>query len=157
MNISIVKSNSKKPRFRATVTVSLIVIQDNQILLLRRYNTGYADGQYGLVAGCVDEAESITQAMIREAYEEAGITLLPEWLKLCCVMYCSKGERNTECVDFIFTAAHWSGAIKNNEPHKCDDLRFFPLNNLPSNIIPHVKEGIINSLKSDQFFIEYGW
>jgi len=45
----------------------LVLINDEEkVLLLRRYNTGFKDGMYSLVAGHVDEGENFTQALIRE-------------------------------------------------------------------------------------------
>lgn len=143
-----------KNRFKAIVTVGLILIRKDEILLLRRYNTGYADGQYGLVAGCVEDKESVTQAMIREAYEEAGIILLPEWLKMSCVMPDAKSG-SSDYIHFYFMADQWQGEISNKEPNKCDDLRFFSMENLPENIVPFIRVGITESLKGNHF-VEYG-
>ena len=58
-------------RFKLVVAVHLILIENGKILLLRRYNTGYEDGNYSLVAGHIDGNESVIQAMQREALEEA--------------------------------------------------------------------------------------
>ncbi|NQY54774.1 MAG: NUDIX domain-containing protein, partial [Campylobacteraceae bacterium] len=65
----------------------LILIRQNKILLLRRHNTGYQDGQYSTIAGHVEEGESFSQCIIREAKEEAGITLksVEERLKVCSI------------------------------------------------------------------------
>lgn len=52
----------------------IIINKQNQILLARRANTGYMDGKWDFAgSGHVDENETATQAVIREAKEEMGI------------------------------------------------------------------------------------
>ena len=63
-------------RFQLVTAVHLLLIQDEKILLLRRYHTGYEDGNYSVVAGHIDGNESILKAMQREALEEAGILMI---------------------------------------------------------------------------------
>ena len=58
--------------FRSPVAVHLFLVKDGSILLLRRYNTGYEDGNYSVVAGHIDGGEQLMAAMVREAREEAG-------------------------------------------------------------------------------------
>ena len=53
-------------RFKLVVAVHLILIENGKILLLRRYNTGYEDGNYSVVAGHIDGNESVIKAMKRE-------------------------------------------------------------------------------------------
>ena len=59
--------------FLAPVAVHLLLVKDDRILLLKRYNTGYEDGNYSVVAGHSDGGEDLKTAMIREGREEAGI------------------------------------------------------------------------------------
>ena len=40
-----------------------------------------------------------------------------------------------EQIDFFMTATQFTGKITNMEPHKCDDLQFFQLDNPPENIV----------------------
>lgn len=85
-----------KPRHSVPLDVHLILKKENDILCIRRCKTGFADGQYALVAGCQEANETITSAIIREAKEEVGIDLLPEWIKMSCVMHLKSdipGER----------------------------------------------------------------
>ena len=133
----------------------LALIKDNQILLQRRFNTGYEDGNYSLVAGHVDEKETFTQCIIRESKEEAGILLDPKDLEVAHVMHRNAGEEN-ERVDVFFKANKWKGKIENKEPHKCDDLAWFDLNNLPSNIIPCVRRAL-DHIGNKTFYSEFGF
>ena len=64
-----------KERLKIIPGIYLVLIKDNKILLLRRYNTGNDDGNYSLVGGHVDDGEAYKDAMIREAKEEADIEI----------------------------------------------------------------------------------
>lgn len=39
------------------------------------------------------------------------------------------------------------------EKDKCDELKFYKLNDLPNNVIPYVKKGIENYLNNEPFSI----
>lgn len=135
----------------------LVLIKNGKILLQRRFNTGYEDGKYSMVAGHVDKGETFTQCLIREVKEEAGIMLSLDDLKVVHVMHRNSGtEENNERVDVFFVAEKWDGEIENREPNKCDDLSWFGLDKLPANIIPYVKQAI-DCIKSKIFYSEYGW
>ena len=52
-------------RFKVITAVHLILIENNKILLQRRYNTGYEDGNYSVVAGHVEENENFYFQVIK--------------------------------------------------------------------------------------------
>lgn len=143
-----------KERFKAVVSVHLILIKDNCVLLYLRQNTGFGDGLYSVIAGHIDGDETVTQAMIRESYEEAGIIVKPEDLEINCVMHRKTSDR--EIIDYFMILHKWENVIENLEPHKCAELRFFDLKDLPNNMVPYVKEGIRCSLNNIKF-TEFGW
>ena len=62
-----------KERHKLIPSVYLVLIKNNKILLLRRFNTGFMDGYYSLPAGHVESNETLTSAMVREAKEEIGM------------------------------------------------------------------------------------
>jgi 8-oxo-dGTP diphosphatase len=50
----------------------------------------------------------------------------------------------------------WSGEIVNNEPHKCDELAWYPVINLPPNTIPYVRHAI-ECFQNGISYSEFGW
>lgn len=142
-----------KERFGQIGTSHLFLVKDNKILLLRRFNTGYEDGKYSVIAGHIEENETVRQTMVREAKEEADVDIDIEDLEVIHVMH---RHENQKRIDFFLTAKKWKGEPKIMEHHKCDDLRWFELNNLPNNIVPYIKQAI-NCFLNNVFYSEYGW
>ena len=95
-----------KSRYPQILSVHLFLLNDDKILLQLRKNTGYRDGCWSVIAGHVEAKESATEAMIREAKEEAGIEISREDLMLVHVMH---RFENQERVDFFFKATKWKG------------------------------------------------
>jgi mutator protein MutT len=143
-----------KERSKIIPTIYLVLIKNNKILLSRRFNTGFHDGEYSFPAGHLEGGETMIQAMIREAKEEIGVNLKAENLKLVHVMH--RKEPNEERVNFFFVAENWKGKPKLMEPQKCDDLNWFEINNLPPNVIPYIKQAI-ECIKKKIFYSEIGW
>jgi mutator protein MutT len=123
-------------RFKVIPAVFLILKNDDsEVLLSQRLNTGFSDGNYGLVAGHVENGETATNALIREVKEEIGITVKEDDLCMSHVMYYGSRSAIYQAVFFFFTATQWQGEIANTEPEKCSDLRWFAIDNLPENIV----------------------
>jgi len=142
------------PRKTFPVAVHLFLKKDNQILLLRRFNTGYEDGNHSVIAGHIDGGEDVYTAMIREAKEEAGIGIALDDLKIVQVMHRKKADE--ERIDYFFECSDWSGDIVNGEPDKCDKLDWFSADDLPKNTIDYIYEAVQNYKASLPFSI-YGW
>jgi 8-oxo-dGTP pyrophosphatase MutT (NUDIX family) len=140
---------------RATfpVTVHLFFFRENQILLSRRFNTGYADGQYSVPAGHLDGRETVIAAAAREALEEVGVHIEPQDIEFTSVMHRLNGD---ERVDFFVKIRSWDGEPFNAEPDKCDDLLWVDVNQLPDNTIPYIRQALQNH-QQDIRFCEFGW
>ncbi|HRZ34045.1 MAG TPA: NUDIX domain-containing protein [Candidatus Moranbacteria bacterium] len=149
----------KKKRYSLIPASYLVLIKNNKVLLQRRYNTGYQDGLYGFCAGHVEEKETFVETIIREAKEEIGIDLKADDLGVVHFMqkYVVPNPRELRGrVDVFIKAKKWKGEPKNMEPHKCDDVRWFPLNSLPKNTIPFMKEALKN-IKNNKIYSEIGF
>ncbi len=126
-----------KPEYRLAAQV--LLRRGNQTLLLKRQNTGYEDGNYGLPAGHIEFGETVKSAAIREAKEEIGVDIEESDLEVVGVMHRIK---NVTYVDFFMTCHRWSGEISNREPEKCSELLWTELDDLPPNMVPYVAIGI---------------
>ncbi|MDD5145236.1 MAG: NUDIX domain-containing protein [Candidatus Pacebacteria bacterium] len=133
-------------RFKLIASVYLVLIRDNKILLSRRYNTGYFDGNYSFPAGHIDGNETLKQGLVREVKEEIGVDLESNDLELIHVM--DRKIPDDERLDFFFRTKKYLGEPKIMETNKCDDLSWFELNNLPQNIIPYIKQAIDSILNN---------
>lgn len=140
-------------RFKIVAAVHLFLIKNGDVLLLRRFNTGYEDGNYSIPAGHIDGNETAIHTMVRETKEEAGIEIDPANLQVIHVMH---RKSTQERIDFFLTASLWKGEPSLQEPDKCDELKWYPLSNLPSNVIPYVKQALDN-FQAGVFYSEFGW
>jgi len=144
-----------KIRNKAIPAVYILLEKDGKILLGRRCNTGYQDGNYQVPAGHVEEEELPTEAIIRETKEEVNIDLVAENIELVHVGYRPKHDPTGDRIDLFFKAKQWSGEVKNMEPEKCDDLNWFSWNNLPENTVFHVREAF-ECVQKGVFYNEIG-
>lgn len=131
-----------KDRNKAVPCSYLILKKGDRVLLGRRTNTGYCDGYYSLPAGHVEAGELPLAALIREAKEEIGLAILPKNATLAHTMYRAQHDETGQRVDFFFVVEQWSGEPANQEPGKCDDLRWFSLAKLPENMMHHVRHAL---------------
>ena len=140
-------------RARFPATVHLLFFRDDKILLSRRFNTGYRDGEYSVPAGHLDGNETVRAAAAREAAEEVGVQIEKEDILFSSVMHRNDGD---ERVDFFLHVLAWRGEPLNNEPNKCDDIYWEHIDSLPDNTIPYVRRAIQNHRKGI-CFDEFWW
>lgn len=144
---------AKKPRYMIIPAVFLVLLKGNKVLLQRRRNTGHEDGHYSLVGGHFEGNESATSVLIREAKEEAGISVQPADLKLVYVLHKNTDE---ERIDLFFSTKKWKGTPHICEQDKCDDLRFVSVYALPSNTIKYIAQAL-RDMNRGVIYGEFGW
>lgn len=146
-------------RFKLKVGLLAILIERNQVLLLRRFQTGIDDGKYVLPMGCHDGKEPLTLGLIREIKEEINIDLTLEDVSVCHVVHRfhrMPQDLSFEQIDVYFKIHRYSGEIRNNEPDRCDELAFFPLDDLPEEIVPCIRSAL-QCMQRGEFFSEFGF
>lgn len=127
-------------RFMVRAAVYVVIEKDGAVLMLRRHQTGYRDGEYTLPAGHVEPNESFLQTCIREVKEEVCLDVWPEDLELVHVM--QRHELGVDVVDYYFRAKRWFGTPAIGEPHKADDILWTPLTHVDKYAIKFVDEAL---------------
>lgn len=132
--------------------VLLLLKKENSILLIRRSATNkFAPNHFSLPGGRVEENESFTTALIREAKEELGITINQADLSFSHAFY-KKGTEN-EFAAFVFECNTWTGDIKNCEPSKHSELKWVDIHQLPELMISTHKK-VLSLLQEKQLYSE---
>jgi 8-oxo-dGTP diphosphatase len=129
--------------------VHLIILKNHTVLLLKRQNTGVFDGLYALPGGKCEGNESLEEAATREAKEELGITVAPGQVKLLHQsITLSPTQTDLTYLNSFLEIASYEGRIRNAEPNKCAELKFYDLSKLPAHMIPFARKGLEKSLRS---------
>lgn len=138
------------------LAIHIFFIDGDKVLLSLRENTGYEDGKYSVVAGHVESGESIIDAGIREAKEEVGVTITPYHFRIVGSMH---RKSDDERIDYFAVVEHWTGEIKNCEKNKCGGLDWYPISELPHNVIPYIKTALTKTFieKKELWYEEFGW
>lgn len=148
--------NSKNRHMNIPASYLVLINDKDKVLLLRRFNTGFKDGMYSLVAGHVDEGENFTSALIRESLEEAGVEVLSKNSKVAHIMHRKSDTDGSERVDVFCVVKNWTGDVTNCEPHKCDELVWHDFDNLPDNTIEYIRVAL-NNIRNGVMYSEFGW
>ncbi len=147
--------DTSKQRKNTRIASYVVGYRSDTVLLAKRQNVEHMNGMWSLVAGHIYEGESATVGMIREFEEECGILLKKEELKPIGVLHSNSG--GFDYVNFIYLVDMTGKAVENKETHKCAELRYHPVDNLPKPMEEYVKNIIKRSFKGDVWIAEAGW
>ena len=140
-------------RYSCYVDLHLILRRQGQVLLGRRIGTGFADGLYGVPSGHLEDDETVTAGLIREAAEETGAIVEATDLRFVHAMHHHTDEGR---VAFFFETWKWTGEILNREPDKCAGWRWCDLRALPASVVPYLAEALLNIAEGIPYS-ERGW
>ncbi|MGW6726254.1 NUDIX hydrolase [Nocardia sp. NPDC055029] len=140
---------------RHLVDVHILLIRDDRILLSLRRSGDKYDNRWHLPSGKLEAGESAAVGAVREAMEEIGVELEPAALRLVHVAHVTAPGRDSR-LGLFFRAERWRGEPFNREPDKCYALQWFPLSDLPADLIEYSALGIA-ALNSAVPYSEMGW
>lgn len=95
----------------------------DEVLLIRRSNTGWLDGFWTVPSGHLEKGESVLTATARELLEEVNISTSESSLRVVGVMH-RQGEDAGRVDYFVELEGEWQGEPENMEPHKASELRW---------------------------------
>ena len=135
--------------------------QGTEVLLQLRRGTGYMDGRWAHgAAGHVELGESALQAASREALEELGVRVDPDDLAHHATVHRTVAAHrpSEERVDLFVSTRRWTGVPAVQEPDKVADLRWWPLDALPDDVVPHERAALeVLAGRSDRTLVTRGF
>jgi mutator protein MutT len=129
--------------------------EKGQILFIQRQRTGYNDGKYCLPGGHVEYGEAFSTAAVREAKEEADITVQPEDLFPVFSMQRRITDDNIR-IGIVFEARAWSDTPKSRES-KHGPITWFDADGLPFETIMEFQANALRAIAEGKQYIETGW
>ncbi|WP_371602864.1 NUDIX domain-containing protein [Streptomyces sp. NBC_01220] len=123
-----------------TLLVAAVIVHDkatNRVVLLQRSeNAKFAQGMWDLPVGKSEPGEPITETAVRELYEETGLTVKQEALKVAHIIHGAWGvEAPNGFLTVVFAAHEWTGEPENREPRKHAQVRWADADAVPENFV----------------------
>ena len=133
------------------VVAHVMLVRRSRLFLLRRAQTGFMDGYFGLPGGHQRRGESVREAALRECREETGV--LPEDLAPRCVLPYISGRH--QGLNFLFEAHRFDGEPRVNEPDLFDGCRWARRDDLPARVTPWLVDAL--AMPPGHWFREFRW
>jgi NAD+ diphosphatase len=113
----------------------IVLVHDGERVLLAR-KPGWAPGRYALIAGFVDNGESLETAVRREIKEEAGV-------EVDDIQYVGSQNWPFPSQLMVGFLAHYAGGEIAVDSHELEDAAWFPRDSLPASPSRHSIAGFI--------------
>lgn len=117
---------------------AVVLVRGDEVLLTKRAaDAKWAANLWQIPGGVVEYDESVIEGAIRETEEEMGVKVAADDLSFLGVVNydtTAVGAADTFC----FMTTRWIGEPYIAEPHKCQEMKWFKLDALPADSIPHV-------------------
>jgi len=127
-----------------------------EVLLQRRGDVPFMAGHWAAgAAGHVEKGETAYVAAARELREELDVAADELHFEFS-MQRTASGEPIDERIDFFFTARAWQGTPRVVEAGKCAGIAWFPLDELPSPMVPHEAHALAH-LGGTERYLTFGF
>ena len=145
-----------------TLLVADVIVHDqatNRVVLLQRsQNAKFAQGMRDLPVGKSEPGEPITETAVRELYEETGLTVKPESLKVAHIIHGAWGvEAPNGFLTVVFAAHEWTGEPENREPRKHDQVCWVETDSIPEEFVDTTASALQQYLTDGRQVSLHGW
>ena len=121
------------------VGIGVLIVNSSQQLLLGCRKGSHASNTWGPPGGTLDWGESFEDCAVRETFEEAGISLHPEDVRILGI---ANDYFETEAKHYVSIFTHVSltqnATAHLKEPHKCAAWQWFSQDQLPTPLFPPI-------------------
>ncbi|MBP6913531.1 MAG: NUDIX domain-containing protein [Candidatus Levybacteria bacterium] len=144
-------SRKETELYKITPIVYMILRdQESRILLLGRRRTG----KYSIPAGHMEEGEESVAAALREVKEEVGVRV--DTLNTRLVNIGNFKDPDGQRIGYFYETKIWTGKPKVMEPDIHSNILWAPIDSLPENLSPNVRQVLLN-IEKGQFYTKNGW
>jgi 8-oxo-dGTP pyrophosphatase MutT (NUDIX family) len=145
-----------------TLLVAAVIVHDkatNRVVLLQRsQNAKFAQGMWDLPVGKSEPGEPITQTAVRELYEETGLVVNPEALKVAHIIHGARGvEAPNGFLTVVFAAHEWCGDPENREPRKHSQVQWTDADAIPEEFVDTTASALRRYLEGGPGVSLDGW
>lgn len=95
------------------------------------------------------------QAVVRECYEELGITLNSQNIRFDCLLHKHDQECDLTYYTSYFICDDFVG-VPTIQEEKCSQLKWFAYNDLPQELMAIHRQYVLESQSGNHYF-EFGW
>lgn len=125
--------------------VTAALVRDGRVLLVHRSPDRHAyPNVWDLPGGHVEPGETERVALAREVREELGVRIAPDSATPLCRFEVGRDEETVRISAWL--VGDWEGAPHNLAPDEHDDLRWFPLGELPPLAHEHVSRALVDAV-----------
>jgi len=124
-----------------TLLVAAVIVHDRAadrvVLIQRGEHAKFGQGMWDLPVGKNEPGEPVTATAVRELYEETGLVVAAESLKVVHVVHAALGvEAPSGYLTVVFATDEWTGEPENREPLKHAEVRWVDVDAVPGNFVP---------------------